>query len=177
MTAIQFVIDKPTPATSSSAQGCTMSRAAREANNTPEAICGRGIRDLNGGCGAAPTGHGVAPLASHTPAAQGLHNEESRNGKASQVQELEPPPTPNRHDCVRRQPVMKCMTSRCAAWFIKDDMVWRPVNKWANPRRIPFAAEHSNTKCFSSPTPCIHSGHSRSDLGIPARRPVTDGRV
>ena len=46
-TAIQFANDKPTPATSSSAQGCTMSRAA-EANNMPEGICGRGIRDLNG---------------------------------------------------------------------------------------------------------------------------------
>ena len=38
-------------------------------------------------------------------------------------QELEPPPTPNCHGCVCRQSVMKCMTSRCAAWFIKDDMV------------------------------------------------------
>ena len=98
-------------------------------------------------------------------------------GKASQVQEPEPPPTPNCHGCVRKQSVMKCMTSRCAAWFIKDDMVWKPVNKWENLRRIPFKAEHSNTKCFSSPTPCTHSRHSRSDRGIPARRQVTDGRV
>ena len=41
------------------------------------------------------------------------------------------------------QSVMKCMTSRCAAWFIKDDMVWKPINKRGNLRRIPFKAEHS----------------------------------
>ncbi len=104
-------------------------------------------------------------------------SQESRNGKALQVQELETPPTPNCHGCVRRQSVLKCMTSRCAAWFIKDDMVCKPVNKWGKLRRIPFKAEHSNTKCFSSPTPRIQSGHSRSNRGIPARRPATDGRV
>ena len=46
-TAIQFANDKPTPATSSSAQGCTMSRAARPTSCPKEYVAG-GIRDLNG---------------------------------------------------------------------------------------------------------------------------------
>ena len=159
MTAIQFANDKPTPATSSSAQGCTMSRAARSATCPKEYVAG--VCQLYVMVCAAPTGHGVAPLASHTGCSRA--SQESRNGKASQGQALEPTPTPNCHGCVNRQSGMKCMTSRCAVWFIQDDMVWKPVNKWENLRRIPFKAEDSNTKCFSSPTPCIHSGHSRSD--------------
>ena len=91
-------------------------------------------------------------------------------GKHRRFKSWNQPQHPNCHGCVRRQSVMKCMTSRCAAWFIKDDVVWKPLNKWGNLRRIPFKAEHSNTKCFSSPTPCIHSGRKRPDRGIPARR-------
>ena len=49
MTAIQYANDKPSPATSSSAQG-TVAAPSREANNMPEGICGRGIRDLNLWC-------------------------------------------------------------------------------------------------------------------------------
>ena len=172
-TAIQFVNDKPTPATSSSAQGCTMSRAARPTTCPKEYVAGVSVT-LTVWCSSHWSRSGPSSKP-HTGCSRA--SQERRNGKASQVQELEPPPTPNCHGCVRRQSVMKCMTSRCAAWFIKDDMVWKPVNKWGNLRRIPFKAEHSNTKCFSSPTPCIHSRHSRSDRGIPARRPVTDGRV
>ena len=87
----------------------------------PEGICG--IRDLNGVV--------QLPLVTSGPSSKPLTgcsraSQESRNGKASQVQELEPPPTPNCHGCVRRESVMKCVTSRCAAWFIKDDMVWSP---------------------------------------------------
>ena len=70
-TAIQFANDKPTPATSSSAQGCTMSRAARPTTCPKKYVAGVSVTSP-ARCGAAPTGHGVAPLASHTPAAQGL---------------------------------------------------------------------------------------------------------
>ena len=49
MTAIQFANDKPTPATSSSAQARLHHVESREANNMPEGICGRGIRDLING--------------------------------------------------------------------------------------------------------------------------------
>ncbi len=56
----------------------------------------------------------------HTGCVLGRASQESRNGKPLQVQEPETPPTPNCHGCVCRQSVMKCMTSRCAAWFIKD---------------------------------------------------------
>ena len=91
-----------------------------------QGICGRGIRsirDLNGVV--------QLPLVTERPLKQAhtgrsRASQESRNGKASQVQELEPPPTPNCHGCVRRQSVMKCMTSRCAAWLIKDDLVREP---------------------------------------------------
>ena len=123
----------------------------------PEGICGRGIRDLNGVVQPPLVMEwGLRPSSKpHTGCSRA--SQESRNGKASQVQELETPPTPNGHGCVRRQSVIKCITSRCAACFMKDGMVWKLVNKWRNLRRIPFKAEHSDTKCFSSPKPCIHA--------------------
>ena len=98
----------------------------------PEGICGRGIRDLDGVV--------QPPLVTEWPLEQGTHraSQQSRNGKASQVQELETPPTPNGYGCVRRQSVMKCMTSRCAAWFMKDDMVWKPITKWLSVGVFPF---------------------------------------
>ena len=155
MAAIQFANDKPTPATSSSAQGCTMSRAARPTTCPKGCVAGVSVT-LTIYCSSHCSRGG--PSSKPQPAAQGLRKRVCRNGKASQVQKLETPPTPDCHGCVRRQSVMKCIMSRCAAWFIKDDAVWKPVNKWGNLRRIPFKAEHSNTKCFSFLTPCIYSG-------------------
>ncbi len=49
MTAIQFAYDKPTPATSSSAQGCTTSRAARPTTCPKGYVATHGLReDLTG---------------------------------------------------------------------------------------------------------------------------------
>ena len=71
MTAIQFANDKPTPATSKLSPRLHHVES-REANNMPEGICGRGIRDLNGVVQLPLVTELAAPLASHTPAAQGL---------------------------------------------------------------------------------------------------------
>ena len=119
-TAIQFANDKPTPATSSSAQGCTMSRAARPTTCPKEYVAGVSVT-LTVWCSSHWSRSGPSSKP-HTGCSRA--SQESRNGKASQVQELEPPPTSNCHGCVRRQSVMKCMTSRCAAWY---DIIIRPM--------------------------------------------------
>ena len=96
----------------------------------------------------------------HTGCSRAL--QESRNGKAWQVQELETSPTPNCHGCVRRQSVMKCMTSRCAAWFIKGDMAGVEAHKQVGKPKTDTvqgrALKHqmfvvSNTKSFSARQP------------------------
>lgn len=64
---------------------------SHEASNIPEEVYGRGIRDCNGVVQVSLATDGVAPLARHTPAAQGA-SQKSGNGKASQVQETETSP-------------------------------------------------------------------------------------
>ena len=118
----QFTNDSPTPATSSSAQGCTMSRAARPTTWPKGYVAGVPVT-LTVWCSSHWSRSGPSSKP-HTGCSRAL--QESRNGKASQLQELErenTSPTPHCHGCVRRQSVMKCMTSRCAAWVIKDDRV------------------------------------------------------
>ncbi len=69
------------------------------------------------------------------------------------------------------------MMSRCAAWFMGDDMVCKPVNKWGNLRRKPFNAEHSDTKP-RLPRRAYRVGIVARIVEVQhARRPMTDGRV
>ena len=103
-TAIQFADDKPTPAASSSAQGCT-THACREPRGQQHARRdmwhGRGILTLTltVWCSShwSRSGPSSEPYTGYSRASQ-----VSRNGKASHVQELETPPTPKCHGCVRR---------------------------------------------------------------------------
>ena len=72
MTAIQFANDKPTHACHIKLSPSLHHVESREANNMPEGICGRGIRDLNGTVQLPLVTERPLYVASHTPAAQGL---------------------------------------------------------------------------------------------------------